>query len=145
MNNMQMLKRNVLMSIRPEFSSKILSGEKTVELRRRFPTDAVTGATAVIYASSPTQAVVGYARIQKVLELPIEQIWREHNKSACITKEKFDAYFEGVPKGYAIVFGEITKFSNPIKVAELREEFNFVPPQSFQYLTDDFARLLNDE
>lgn len=140
-----MFKRDVLLSIRPEFASKILTGEKTVELRRRFPTEAVTGATAIIYSSSPVQAIVGYARIDDVLALTVKQIWQRYGKSACISKKRFDAYFEGLDRGFAIILGDVIEFENSIKAEELREDFDFIPPQSFRYLNDEFAHLLSDE
>jgi predicted transcriptional regulator len=53
-------KRDVLVSIRPFYASKILTGHKTVELRRKFPEVGAVGATALIYSSSPVSAVVGW-------------------------------------------------------------------------------------
>jgi hypothetical protein len=55
-------RRDVLVSIRPNFASKILDGDKTVELRRKFPEVGAMGMTALIYSSSPVSAIVGYAR-----------------------------------------------------------------------------------
>ncbi len=76
--------RDVLVSVQPKFVSKILDGDKTVELRRRFPETTVTGALVLIYSSSPVRAVVGYARIRQVLRLPIAQLWRQHGVAACV-------------------------------------------------------------
>jgi predicted transcriptional regulator len=86
-------KRDVLVSIRPVHVSKILTGQKTVELRRRFPELGARGATAFIYSSSPVRAVVGCARIEHVLKLPVSRIWKEHSDAACISRDEFDAYF----------------------------------------------------
>jgi len=44
--------RDVLVSIHPRHASKILNGEKTVELRRRFPEAGTRGALSVS-AQSP--------------------------------------------------------------------------------------------
>jgi hypothetical protein len=49
-------RRDVLMSIRPVHVSKVLKGQKTVELRRRFPELGTKGATAFIYSSSPVRS-----------------------------------------------------------------------------------------
>lgn len=145
MNTLQMFKRDVLLSIRPEFASKILGGEKTVELRRRFPTAAVIGARAIIYSSSPVQAIVGHARIENVLELPVKQIWHEYGKHACISKFRFNQYFEGVQIGFAIFLGDVVQFQNAIEAQTLKDEYDFLPPQSFRYLNDEFTYLLSDE
>jgi len=141
MNNMPISKRDVLLSIRPEFATKILTGEKTVELRRRFPTEAVTGATAMIYSSSPIQSIVGYAQIEEVLELPINKIWNDFGKFACISKLHFFSYFKGLDLGYAIKLKEVVEFKIPFKAEYLREEFNFIPPQSFRYLPIEYSTL----
>ena len=51
------------MSIRPKYSGRIMAGEKTVELRRRFPASAPKGTIAYIYSTSPERAMVGVADI----------------------------------------------------------------------------------
>ena len=53
--------RDLLISLHPRHASNILSGEKTVELRRRFPEQRTRGALALIYSTAPVQAVVGVA------------------------------------------------------------------------------------
>src|SRR5258708_7579220 len=92
--------RDLLVSIRPCYASKILDGQKTVELRRRFPEHNAVGATAFIYSSSPVCAVVGFARIRHVLKLPVSEIWRDYGAAACISKDDFKAYFVGLRHGY---------------------------------------------
>ena len=72
--------RDLLVSLHPRHASNILSGEKTVELRRRFPEQHMRGALALIYSTTPVQAIVGVARIRHVLEASglahMEGIWR---------------------------------------------------------------------
>ena len=59
--------KNVLLSIKPKFALQIIGGTKTIELRRKFPTDRVIGGIAIIYASNPLQKIIGYAHIENVL------------------------------------------------------------------------------
>ena len=54
-------RRDVLVSVRSIYASKILHGQKTVELRRKFPEVGATGALVLIYSSRPVSAVVGCA------------------------------------------------------------------------------------
>jgi predicted transcriptional regulator len=68
------LQRDILVSIRPVFATKILEGQKSVELRRRFPIQAGAGCRLLIYSSRPVSAVVGFARIKTVLKLPVARI-----------------------------------------------------------------------
>src|ERR1700730_15537250 len=116
---MSEFRRDVLVSIRPFYASKILDGHKSVELRRRFPEFNSVGATALIYSSSPVSAVVGCARIKEVRKLPISEIWRRHGVAACISKDDFDAYFADGKHGFAIVLGSIKRLEKEVKAVDL--------------------------
>lgn len=141
---MPSLKRDVLVSVRPEFVFKILSGAKTVELRRKFPETAATGALALLYSSSPVQAIVGYARIREVLRLRVPAIWKEHGAAACVTKKEFDQYFRGLKFGFAIFLEEIRLLQPQVGAAHLKQKFGIVPPQSYRYVHKDCISLLSD-
>lgn len=136
--------RDVLVSVQPKYVSKILAGAKTVELRRRFPESAATGALALIYSSSPVRAVVGYARIREVLRLPISKIWKEHGTAACVSKKEFDEYFQGLKFGFAIFLERIKLLSPQVAATDLEQQFGIVPPQSYRYLQKDCISLLSD-
>lgn len=137
--------RDIVLSIKPEYSKKILKGEKTVELRRRFPLSAPSGSTAYIYSTSPVKAMVGMAAIQDVLKLPVSQIWKNFKRTASIERANFEKYFEGVDHGFALLFEDVRAFTRPLPLAELRERFGFEPPQSFLYAKRDFRKALQDE
>ncbi len=138
-------RRDVLVSIRPFYASKILDGHKTVELRRKFPEVSATGATAFIYSSSPVSAIVGCARIKHVLRLPVSRIWKEHRAAACILKDEFDAYFAGLKYGFAIFLESVQPLKSQLKAIDLMAQFGIVPPQSYRYVTDECVALLSDE
>jgi predicted transcriptional regulator len=59
MNNLDLFRHDFVLSIKPEYATKIVEGLKKVELRRRFPYGTVTGARLYIYATVPIQAVIG--------------------------------------------------------------------------------------
>lgn len=132
--------RDIVLSIKPCYSEKILEGKKTVELRRRFPTLAPRGTLAFIYSTSPVKAMVGTASIKNVLKLPIERMWNEFEGPASITRNEFDRYFEGLDCGFALFFDRVTAFSRPLPLLELRRKFGFEPPQSFLYAKRDFRK-----
>lgn len=125
--------RDVVLSIRPEYSRKILQGRKTVELRRRFPLSAPRGTLAYIYSTSPERAIVGRAEIIDVIKLPVREIWRRFSDVAFIAREDFDTYFEGLGHGFALKFANAKPLPRQLDLAELRERFGFEPPQSFLY------------
>jgi len=137
--------RDVVLSIKPIYSEKILAGQKTVELRRRFPVAVPHGALAYIYSTSPVKAMVGTASIRDVLKLPVEKIWTEFESAAFIERPLFEKYFEGLDYGYALVFDDVKSFTRPLPLHELREKFGFEPPQSFLYAKYNLRRALQDE
>ena len=128
--------KNVIISIRPEYALKIISGEKTIELRRRFPTEGIVGGIALIYASSPIKEIIGYTVIQNVRKLPIDTLWKTCSKQACVSKEFFYDYFSGVSDGYALDLEQPVKLVKPLDIKRLQEEFLLSAPQSFRYAPD---------
>jgi predicted transcriptional regulator len=145
MATLDLIKRDVVVSIRPIFASKILDGTKKVELRRRFPEGSTVGALALIYSSSPVRAIIGYARINKVLRLPVSQIWRQYGHDACISKKDFDEYFHALKYGFAILLADVKALRKQVTALDLERMFGFVAPQSFCYIGEEYSTLLNDE
>lgn len=128
--------KNVIISIKPEYALKIISGEKTIELRRKFPVESVIGGTALIYASSPMKEIIGYAVITEVRKLSIDKLWKACRKQACVSKDFFYSYFEGVNDGYALTLNQPVKLGEPLDIKRLKEEFLLSVPQSFRYAPD---------
>jgi predicted transcriptional regulator/DNA-binding XRE family transcriptional regulator len=139
------LKQAVVLSIRPNFSEKIMEGTKTVELRRRFPMSAPRGTIAFIYSTAPVQAIVGSVELGEVIKLPVQQIWKKFGNMAQIERSSFDDYFSGLKQGFALKFDNVRPFSRPIDLSELRKRFGFEPPQSFLYATPILRTALHDE
>ena len=137
--------RDVVLSIRPQYSEKIIHGEKTVELRRRFPLSAPRGTIAYIYSTSPVQAMVGRAEIADIVKLPVADIWKKYGASASIKKSMFDSYFDGLSEGFALKFANARPLPRQLDLSELRERFGFEPPQSFLYVTPVLRRALQNE
>jgi predicted transcriptional regulator/DNA-binding XRE family transcriptional regulator len=137
--------RDVVLSIRPHYTDKILEGVKTIELRRRFPVSAPRGTIAYIYSTSPVRALVGRAEICDVIKLPVQKIWRQFGGSAAIKRSDFNTYFDGLDEGFALQFKNPRAFPRPLFLSELRDRFGFEPPQSFLYATPILRRALHDE
>ena len=121
----------VLLSIKPEYAEKILSGEKLYEFRRAiFKNKDVK--KVVIYASSPVQKVVGEFEIECILTLELGDLWAKTKKYSGINKEFYYEYFNGKDVGHAIKIKKTRRFK---RLLDLREFDISKPPQSFQYLT----------
>jgi predicted transcriptional regulator/transcriptional regulator with XRE-family HTH domain len=134
--------RDVIFSIRPPHAEKILNGTKTVELRRRFTGGIGPGTLALIYTTSPTSALTGFAKIQDVQRLTVPDLWEKHRTAACLRKGDFEAYFSGLELGYAIVLASAKSLSRPVGLRELHKRFGFEPPQSYQYASPKMRGLV---
>jgi predicted transcriptional regulator/DNA-binding XRE family transcriptional regulator len=137
--------RDVVLSIRPKYTDRIMEGKKTVELRRRFPLSAPRGTMAYIYSTSPVRAMVGRAEIADIIKLPVADIWRRYRKSAYITKSDFESYFSGLKEGFVLEFANAQLFPRQLELSELRDRFGFEPPQSFLYATPILRKAVQDE
>lgn len=127
------LGKDVLLSVRPQYANLLVDGVKTIELRRKFPTDLAEGTRCLIYSTSPIQKVIGECKIKSVEKLPISELWKHSADNAMIPWSDFSNYFGDLEHGYAVhVYGYIryadTKSLCDITGADTR------PPQSYRYL-----------
>lgn len=124
--------RSLLISIRPTFVEQILTGTKTVELRRKKP-QLRPGAAVYIYATAPVKAVVAKAQLAGIVSLPPARLWEEVGACGGIGAEEFFHYFAGCRTGHGLVLSCAEKLAEPVTMAELRECWIAVP-QSWRYL-----------
>jgi predicted transcriptional regulator len=139
------VRRDLVLSIKPEYSAKIVSGKKTVELRRRFSSNIEPGTIVLIYESSPTRALTGLASIAEVLHGPTSTIWKKFGDEACIRRSDFDSYFAGTKTGFAIKLRGARPLKRALELKELRDRFRFEPPQSFLYAPPELCKALDYE
>ncbi len=125
--------RDIVLSIKPQYSQEILLGAKKVELRRRFPINVPSGTIVYIYSTSPERALVGSAEISEVKKTSVEEIWKKYSSVACIRKTDFDNYFSGLEYGFVLELKNPRPLHRSISLTELRQRFEFEPPQSFLY------------
>lgn len=138
-------RREIVISIRPNYSGKIFDGVKTIELRRRFPLSVSPGSVAYIYSTSPEMALVGAIKIDNIERLELSALWRKHGRAASIEKADFDEYFCGLEEGFALKLSTPRRFSRPLTLPELKERFGFKAPQSFLYAKPDLQKALRNE
>ena len=121
-----------MLSIKPEYVDRILSGEKTYEFRRRiFKRTEVD--TIVIYATSPQCKVVGEVKIDGIKTADPESIWLQTGKEGGISKERFMDYFDGRDVAYAIKLGKVKRFVRPRPLSYSEPQVHSAP-QSFVYI-----------
>lgn len=125
----------VLLSIKPEFVSKILEGSKRYEFRKGiFKNESVT--SVVIYSTLPVGQIVGEFHIDGVLQDEPHSIWKKTCSYSGISKNFFDQYFKEKSTAYAIEIGKVIKYDEPISLKELSEIVGktITAPQSYCYL-----------
>ena len=128
---------DVLMSVKPPYVDMIVSGSKTVEIRKR-AVRVPPGARIWIYATSPRRQVVASARLEEVALDTADEIWRAFGDRAGIDRSGFDAYVGDSRLVAALALTEVTELDVPL--CPRSETRAFRPPQSYAFLHD--ARLL---
>ncbi len=120
-----------LLSIKPEFVEKILSGEKLFEYRKAiFKRPEVK--SVVIYSTMPEGLIVGEFEIGEILAKHPEDLWEQTKDASGINKQFFDQYFLDREVAYAIEIKEFKRYETPINPYEI--EAGFKAPQSFKYI-----------
>jgi predicted transcriptional regulator len=123
----------VLLSIKPEYAEKILSGEKRFEFRKSaFKNKSVK--TVVIYATKPVGKVVGEFEVDQIIAGCPMDLWRQTIDFSGIKKSFFMEYFSGRDIGYAIKIKDVKRYAVPQDISD------FLPhgsaPQFFYYLNN---------
>lgn len=119
----------ILLSIKPEYSERILSGEKKFEFRRKCASRRVS--KILIYTSAPKMKIVGEVEVNGVLSLSPEKLWKKTSGFAGISHEKFMAYFSKKDNAYAYQLGKVIKFKREKSLSDYGVK---TPPQSFVYI-----------
>jgi predicted transcriptional regulator len=136
----------ILLSVRPRFAEALLSGVKTVELRRR-RAQIADGAVCLLYASAPTCALVGAIQVAATESGSADELWTRHGHAMGLDRNEYDAYLDGASSPCAIIVAAATMFATEVELRELRRRRGaFVIPQSYRYLRDREAPdLLNGQ
>lgn len=130
--------RTIILSIQPKWATLIRSGEKTIELRRRFPR-YLAGYHAYVYETSPNCKLVAIVQMGEIHELPIEELWSMHGKASCVSERHFATYFHDRDVGYGIEITRYFPLSRTWELGNLRKEFSFTAPQSWAYASPQFV------
>lgn len=114
----------------------MLSGNKTVELRRR-PLRVPVGTKIWIYSTSPHALVEAVAKVETVVSGSPQNLWNKYKHRAGVTKEEFDNYFSKVTTGWVVVLQDIRPLRTTVSLAALRRHTRrFHPPQFFMRLQE---------
>lgn len=121
----------VLLSVKPEFAEKILSGEKKYEFRKCLPRQKNVH-IVLIYATMPVGKIVGEFYIDRFIKDTPKNLWVETKEHAGITKLYFDEYFHGRKVACAIAIKSVKRYRKEIELRAVLP--NALAPQSFCYV-----------
>lgn len=145
----------ILMSIRPKWVAKILNGEKTIEIRKRFPKDFK--GWVYIYCTYNGNWVVGRGNLingSVIARFWCDKVEKYYNRgqfinepkcylddiceNACLTRDELDKYCEG-QDFYAIHISNLEIFDEP---KELNEFYGYTNKKVERYTGLPKARVL---
>ena len=129
---------HLLISLSPDNAEKILSGSKSVEIRRRFSKNW-ENKRATLYASRPVGALVGEAMIVRVIAGHPERIWYHFGHLVGCKREQYDAYVGDQTNVYALVLDNVSAFDEQVPIAQLSYllDESLKPPQSYLRLKEN--------
>lgn len=117
----------ILVALHPRWAEAILSGAKTVEVRRR-AMNVASGSLMVIYATGPVGQVIGLCRVDAVSRGPAEKLWERFGPRTALAHQDFLSYLAG---------SEATclELEEPRTCSPRR--LGFRPPQSWMRLSSE--------
>lgn len=125
--------KTVMMSIKPQFSNRIMSGKKTIEFRKVCFADNVT--KVYIYSSSPQKRIIGYFDIDKIVRDSPKNLWKKYSKRGCIEEDNFYRYFHEKQYGYGICIRRFVKLRQEVELDDVFDrEIKVRPPQNYCYI-----------
>lgn len=120
-----------LISIKPKYVSRILAGEKTVEVRRR-KVNLDAGTRLWIYSTMPEGSISAVSVVKSVEVSCSKDIWEKYSAQTGITYEEFCDYVGDAKEVSAICLEGVEKISPAPTLDSLREKMGkFNPPQFF--------------
>lgn len=139
------MKKIVLLSILPEWAEAILEGKKKWEYRR-IPPKVETGTRIVMYATGNRKEILGDFFVEKILKQPINELIEQTLSETPHQVEDIHSYFTGLKIGSAIKIKDPKRYKKNISLNQIKDDIpDFVPPQSFRYLTDARFKPLMDK
>ncbi|HEX4959477.1 MAG TPA: hypothetical protein VF173_01465 [Thermoanaerobaculia bacterium] len=122
---------SLLLSVKPEFAERLLSGEKTIEVRKRFH-PRWRGARIALYASSPERALVGEATIGDVSAASPSEIWERYGDRVGCSRNQLLAYAGEREEIFALQIGDVTPYASRMPLCQMEHllEEGLKPPQS---------------
>jgi predicted transcriptional regulator len=125
----------LFVSIKPEYAFKIISNEKTIELRKNCPNVKI-GDYVLIYATVPVKSIIGFGKIKNIIDTSPLRMWEENASKLGIGRAAYDKYFAGLNRAIGIEISSVCKFKIGIQLNDIKKHFpSFTPPQTYRYIS----------
>lgn len=123
----------ILLSIKPQYVEKIISGEKKYEFRKKdFKRKDID--TIIVYSSGNIRKLVGEIKFKRILCDTPDFIWKLTHAEAGMSEKSFMDYYLNKDKAYAIVIDSFLPYKTYLN---LEDKYPGVkPPQSFRYIDE---------
>lgn len=122
----------ILLSIKPEYSTRIFDGTKKYEFRKQLAKKNVD--KIIVYSSYPEQRIIGEVNVIDVLSSKPTTLWELTKNEAGISRTKFMLYFKGCKSAHAYKLGQFKKYEIPKTLIDFGIK---QPPQSFVYIYEN--------
>ena len=99
----------LFISVKPEYAYKIISKQKSIELRKNRP-NVQKGDYVLIYATVPVKAVIGFGKIKNIIDTSPDKMWEVNSDKLGINKDAFDNYYADTNRAIGIEISSICKF-----------------------------------
>lgn len=127
--------KTLLISLHPRHSQNILSGKKTIELRKKLPSEV---ARVVFYETFPTKAIVGLFSVGDIVSCTVDG-WVKRSDQLCLLEREIRTYLSsGVGIGLLI-----NKVHELRKIHLVQMQIRGInAPQSYRYLSEEMIETL---
>ena len=120
---------NLIISIKPQFVEKILTGEKKYEFRRRIYTKEVE--KIYIYQTLPNAGIVAYFKPGEIVRDTPQNLWDRFKDVSGTTEEHLLDYLHDKDKAYAIEITDLEVYDEAFIPEDIQA------PQSYKYIDYD--------
>jgi predicted transcriptional regulator len=90
------------LSIKRIYAERIVSGAKTIELRKR-PIGMELGDLILLYETAPDSIIRGGFIADKTVSLSVSKMWTEYSAVMGVEKEFYDSYFDNCEVAYGTI------------------------------------------
>lgn len=129
---------DVILAVKAVWCEKILTGEKTVEVRRVLPAKLRCGDKVYLYCGGAIWGSVECLGVEMVDEADEYELWplaEVYADRACLEEEAMVEYMLGGKRAGVILLGRVERYAKP-------EVYKGAPPQNFVYVGEGMSHAM---